>query len=98
MNDQSVRGCIFKNVVSLTVFLEQLKKAVALFDLIERTDSPSDVLRNEYFAYRMIAARDGALAVFHFGCCLEAIEEQLPRSNSLSAVVDIVKIRDISTR
>jgi hypothetical protein len=98
MNDQSVRDCIFKNVVSLTVLLEQLKKAVALFDLIERTDSPSDVLRNEYFEYRMIAARDGALAVFHFGCCLEAIKKQLPRSNSLSAVVEIVKIRDIATR
>ncbi len=98
-DDQSVKVCILKNVLSLTIFLEQFRTAVALFDLLERTDPPLDALKKtEYFAYRMIAARDGALSVFHFKCCLEAIKKQLPRSKSLSALVDSVKIREILKR
>jgi hypothetical protein len=94
-NDQSVKICVMKNVLCLQIFLEQFRKAVALFDLLERTAPPLDVLKNEYFAYRMIAARDGALSIFHFKCCLEAIKKQLPRSKSLLALVDSVKIREI---
>jgi hypothetical protein len=93
-DDQSVKVCVFKNLLFLQIFAEQFKTAIALFDMIQRAEAPHNVLRNEYHAYRMIAARDGALSIFHFKCCLESIRKQLPRSRSLSALVDKVKIRD----
>jgi hypothetical protein len=66
--------------------------------LLERADPPLDVLEGENIAYRMIAARDGALSVFHFKCCLDAIKKQLPRGKSLSALVDSIEIREIVRR
>jgi hypothetical protein len=78
--------------------VEQFRTAIALFDLLERTDPPLNVLKNEYHTYRMIAARDGALCIFHFKCCLEAIKKQLSRSKSLSSLVDRVKIRETLKR
>jgi|ERR1700730_3321273 len=93
-DDRDVKVCILKNMLGLSIFLEQFKKAVALFELLERSDPPVGVLENELFTYRMIAARDGALSIFHFKCSLEAIKKQLPRCRSIAAKVDAVKIRD----
>ena len=82
----------------MQIFETQFSRAVALFDLLERADPPLDVLEGESFAYRMIAARDGALSVYHFKRCLDAIKKQLPRSRSLSAAVDSSKISAIVKR
>jgi hypothetical protein len=81
-------------MIGLTLFLEQLKKAIALFELLERSDPIARGLDNDLFTYRMIAARDGALSIFHFKCSLEAIKKQLPRCPSIAAKVDAVKIRE----
>jgi hypothetical protein len=97
-DDQSIKVCVLKNLGSLLVFETQFNRAVTLFDWLKHTDFPLDGLESENFAYRMIAARDGALSVFHFKCCLEAIKKQLPRSKSLSVLVDTVKIRETLKR
>lgn len=87
-----------KNAVYLLVLETQFKTAINLFDMIGRTPPLIDGLENEYHVYRMIAARDAALHVYHFKCCLDAIAKQLPKSRSLSALVHPAKITAIVDR
>ena len=94
-DDQAVKDCILKNILGLSIFLEDFKKAVALFELLERSDFPVGVSENELFTYRMIAGRDGALSVFHFKYSLDAIKKQRPHCRSIAAKVDAIKIRDV---
>ena len=73
-------GCVHINYVNMHRFLERFQTSVKLFELLERGgQGPSaGVLGGEFIQYRIIAARDGALNIFHFLCSMEAIKCQLP--------------------
>jgi hypothetical protein len=84
------------NRLNLVRFLDEFQKSVALFELLERGGGPPSVgvFGGPFIHYRMIAARDGALNIFHFGCSLEAIKKQLPKCASMAQRSDAVKLRN----
>jgi hypothetical protein len=84
------------NKANLTRFLDEFRMSVALFELLERGGGPPSVgvFGGEFMNYRMIAARDGALNIFHFGCSLEALKKQLARCPSLASRTNAVKLRN----
>lgn len=88
--------CIIANKFNLGRFLEQFQISVSLFELLERGggDSSVGVLGGIFIKYRIIAARDGGLNIYHFGCSLEAIKKQLPTCRTLSKKIDAIKVRN----
>jgi len=93
--DDDARNCVLINRANLTHFLNEFQISVALFELLERGGNPSaGVFGGVFIQYRIIAARDGALNIFHFGCSLDAIKKQLPRSPSLVRQTDAIKLRN----
>src|SRR5215212_7552350 len=87
--------CVSINRFNLRHFASEFQNSVALFELLERGGGPpsTGVFGGVFILYRIIAARDGALNVYHFKCCLEAIKKQLPDCPSLGA--NPVAIRNI---
>src|SRR4051812_12686370 len=79
--EQEAHACIAVNRLNLSRFFEEFQRSVRLFELLERGGGPpsAGVLGGEFIHYRIIAARDGALNIFHFGCALEAVRKQLYR-------------------
>ena len=47
-------------------------------------------------AWQVMAARDGALAIYHFGNTIEAIRKNLPKCPALGGLVDHSILRDAS--
>ena len=62
--------CIMANFAGLYRFLSEFQNSVALFEYLERGGGPpSDgVLGGQFTIWRMLAARDGALNIYHFKC------------------------------
>ena len=94
-HEREVYECIVGNRANLRRFLTDFQTSVALFELLERGGGPpsTGVLGGEFFQYRIIAARDGALNIYHAKCSLEAIKKQLPQCPSLNPFVDPKDIR-----
>jgi hypothetical protein len=84
------------NRFNLYYFIEEFKRSVALFELLERGGGPPSVgvFGGDFIYYRIIAARDGALNIFHFGCSLEAVQKQLPTCPALARKTSAVGIRN----
>jgi hypothetical protein len=92
--------CVILNRMNLFRFIEDFKTSVELFELLEPGGGPpSDgvpggrVPGGEFHNYQIIAARDGALNIYHFGCCLNAIKKQVPASPVHAGKVDAIKLR-----
>jgi hypothetical protein len=79
-DEKDAYGCIVANRANLFRFEHDLARSTALFEFLERGGGPpsAGVLGGEFTIWRMIAARDGALNIYHFGCSLDAIKKQLP--------------------
>jgi hypothetical protein len=91
--------CVILNRINLDRFLKDFQTSVELFALLEPGGGPpSDgvpgrVPGGEFHNYQIIAARDGALNIYHFGCCLAAIKKQVPASPVHAGKVDAIKLR-----
>jgi hypothetical protein len=94
--EKAACDCISMNRMNLHRFLSEFQTSVALFELLERGGGPPSigVFGGVFIQYRIIAARDGALNIFHFGCSLEAIKKQLPMCPSIAQRTDAVKLRN----
>lgn len=44
--------------------------------------------------WQSIAARDGAMTIYHFGCAIDGIKNSLPASPTLNAKIDRRKLKD----
>ena len=77
--------CLSQNRSNLHHFAEAFVRSVELFELMERGGGPPSqgVLGGAYIQYRIIAAKDGALNIFHFSCSLAAVRHQLPSCRDL---------------
>ena len=95
-DDNAIHICITVNRFYLTRFLEEFQNSVLLFEFLERGGGPPSVgvFGGIFIHYRIIAARDGAMNIFHFGCSLEAIKRQLPKCASLASSTDAIKLRN----
>ncbi len=67
-DEKDAYECIVLNRMNLFRFAQEFATSVALFEFLERGgQSPSaGVLGGEFIKWRIIAARDGALNVYHF--------------------------------
>ncbi len=86
------------NRANLSRFLEEFEISVALFELLERGGGPPSrgVLGGLFINYRIIAARDGAMNIFHFGCSLETIKKQLPACPRLAQKTDALTRNELA--
>jgi hypothetical protein len=88
-DEKSIVECITFNRNNLSTFVGNFYYSVALFELLERGGNPSaGVSGGVFINYRMIAARDGALNIFHFGKTLEAIKLCVPRCPPSALIVN----------
>jgi hypothetical protein len=96
-DEQSIVDCIVFNRNNLSTFVENFYHAAALFELLERGGNPNaGVLGGEFFYYRIIAARDGALNVYHFGKTLDAIKSFAPRCPAAAFTVSMIDLDNAS--
>jgi hypothetical protein len=77
-SDRALYQCIGMNRANLSTFADNFQRSVSLFELLERGGGPpsTGVFGGVFIFYRIIAARDGALNLFHFRCSLEAFRRQ----------------------
>lgn len=82
------------NRLNLRRFAEEFSRSVALFQLLERAGGPPSVgvLGGVFVLWRIIAARDGALNIYHFSCSLDAVRQQVPKSTDISKLRTAVKL------
>ena len=73
------------NKSNLGDFHVALQTAVNLFIVLERGGDPSrEVLGGEFIQYRIVAARDACLNLYHFERSLDAIVKLAPQSQRYS--------------
>jgi hypothetical protein len=85
--------CVSRNVVNLYRFFAEFQLSVERFELLERGRDHRASVGGQFIKYRIIAARAGALNLYHFGCSLEAMEEQIPLSRTLQGRVTAQRIK-----
>jgi hypothetical protein len=85
-NERDIYDCIVANWAQVAVFLRDFQTACALFELLERGGNPQNgVLGGVFVKYRIIAAREAALNVYHFGCTIDSIRDLLAKTTVLKA-------------
>ena len=94
--EREAHECVSSNRLNLGRFLDEFQRSVRLFELLERGGGPPSVgvFGGEFVQFRMIAAKDGALNVYHFGCSLRALRAQLPTCPTLARQTDAKKLRE----
>jgi hypothetical protein len=75
------------NYVNVRRFAFDFEMSVELFNLLDQL--PVD---GRLFQYKMIAARNGALSLYHFKYSLSAVKNQLPTSSTHARKVDAASI------
>jgi hypothetical protein len=99
MNDAEM--CVYINYSNLHQFIQAFQTSVALFELLERGGGPpsTGVFGGVFIQYRIVAARDGALNIYHFGSSLAAIRTLIAtHRRELADKFDPIKIRKASTQ
>lgn len=93
--EEEVCGCVSVNRMNLSSFLEDFALAVQLFDLLERGGGPPSVgvFGGVFINYRMIAAKEGAMNIFHFRCSLEALRRQVVMCPRTRGIVDVKRLK-----
>lgn len=94
-SEKAVYDCVSMNKFMLFRFIMEFQNSVNLFELLERGGGPPSVgvFGGVFSLYRMIAARDGALNIYHFGRSLAAIRNQLGACRSITNI-DRIKVRE----
>lgn len=77
-DEAEIFNCIKINQLNLSRFLEDFQHSTSLFELLERGGGPPNVgvFGGVFINYRIIAAKDAAMNLYHFRCSLKAIVEQ----------------------
>lgn len=88
--------CLAANRSNLGSFCEAFSTAAQLFELLERGGGPpsAGVLGGPFIQFRIIAAKESAMNIFHFGNTLDAIKKQIPRCPTSQNTVDVTKVRE----
>ncbi len=93
-SEQSTFDCALHNKERLFGFIADFQDALNLFDFLGRGGGfPAAATSGAMRIWQIIAARDGALNIYHFKCTVEAIRNQLSRCRSVPNV-DPQRVRD----
>jgi hypothetical protein len=94
-HEGEICACVGMNRVNLHTFAQGFALAAQLFELLERGGGPPQVgvFGGVFIQYGIVAAKEGALNIYHFGCSLDALRGQVGRCPSTRGTVDIVKLR-----
>lgn len=101
-NEARIFDCIKINQLNLSRFLQDFQHSTSLFELLERGGGAPNVgvFGGVFINYRIIAARDAAMNLYHFRCSLDAIIKQskfvpsLIPSASMHSVSDQLSLFD----
>lgn len=95
-NEEEICSCVSMNRANLQTFASGFIRAGRLFELLERGGGPPHlaVFGGEFVDFRAIAAKEGALNVYHFGCSLSALRGQVGRCPRTQGVVSASKLKD----
>ncbi len=92
--DRHAHSCITTNIANLDRFRDALESSCKLFKFLDGGQEwKAEPTGGMSIEYRTIAARDGALNVYHFSCSLAAIERAIALNQNASKRVDIEKIK-----
>lgn len=94
--EESAYQRVIANRSNLLRFLESFEVSVSLFEFLERGGHPptAGVLGGDFIQWRIVAARDGALNIYHFGCSLKALKQQLWHCPTIAKNVELDLITD----
>ena len=86
--------CVRFSRMNLGRFLEDFQRSVQLFELLERGGGPPTVgvFGGIFIQFRIIAARDGAMNLFHFRTSLKGMTEQIPHCPLFIASATLVQV------
>lgn len=92
--------CVGSNRANLGRFIDEFSLAVLLFEVLlfeflERGGGPPSVgvFGGVFVQFRIVAAKEGALAIFHFAETLRALRKMLPMCPTAKGSVDLAKVR-----
>jgi hypothetical protein len=82
------------NRMSLGLFFKEFQNSAALFELLERGGGPPTVgiFGGVFVQFRIIAARDAAMNLFHFRSSLQGLTRQIPHCPSYGSSQTLGKI------
>ncbi|WP_147283735.1 hypothetical protein [Bosea caraganae] len=95
VDEDAFCDCVSANRLNLQRFLDEFVETVQLFELLERGGGPPSVgvFGGVFIKFRIIAAKQGALSLFHFKNSLEALREYIYRCPR-TRYVDGKKLRE----
>ncbi|MGY5805245.1 hypothetical protein ACXHMN_28210 [Rhizobium sp. LEGMi12c] len=95
-NEAQIFDCIKINQLNLSRFLQDFQHSTSLFELLERGGGPPNVgvFGGVFINYRIIAAKDAAMNLYHFRCSLDAIIKQSKFVPSLISSASMQSVRD----
>lgn len=93
--EEEICACVSINRLNLQRFVGDLAVAVQLFELLERGGGPPSVgvFGGVFIQYRIIAAKEAALNIYHFGNSLDALRRQVYICPTTHSVVDAGKLK-----
>lgn len=87
--------CVQANRMGISRFIENLCYSFELFELLERGGNPQNgVFGGVYINYRIIAAKEAAMCLFHLHHTLEALASQIKLCPETAHTVDVLKIKE----
>lgn len=94
-HEEDICACVRMNRVNLQTFLGNFAYAAQLFQLLERGGGPPQVgvFGGVFIQFRIIAAKEGALNIYHLGCSLDALRGQVGRCPETRGL-DAIKLRE----
>ncbi len=93
--EEEICLCVSANRLNLAGFVKSFVQAIQLFDLLERGSGPPSVgvFGGIFIEYRIIAAKEGAMNIYHFGCTPDALRHQVGRCPRTRTIVDARKLK-----
>jgi hypothetical protein len=93
--ETEICGCVADNRLMLSNFFDKFVLAVQLFELLERGGGPPTVgvFGGIFSQFRVIAAKEGAMNIYHFRCTLDAIRKQIGRCPTTRDTVDALLVK-----
>ncbi len=92
-DEQDAAHFLQMHLLFLASISQSFSANLALFEF-SKNEPPTNPQRQ----WGLIAARDGAIQIYNFGCCLQSINSLLASCSTVEKAVDVSKLRDASTQ
>ena len=97
-SSEELDTCVGFNVINLGTFEQQFFSASTLFTVLSQNDmnwSDDYTIRMQITDWRLVAARDAALSIYHFGKALHAIRSFAGASKQYGGKLNAVELKKV---